>query len=84
MSGRDIDHLSFGSLCVDAVDLNDAHRMTFEPEILRCESGHVDDAEHVCLSGFDIDVQVLSIVHQGGIRHWLSAGRVCITDKVSE
>lgn len=72
LSSGQIDHVGFSGLGVNAVDFHDLHRMAFEPEILPGESSHVDDAEHISLTWLNLDVQILSVIHQGRLGDRLS------------
>lgn len=52
---------------VYAVDFDDAELVSFDPEVLGREGGHVDDAQEVGAAGLDGDLEVLRIVHKGGL-----------------
>lgn len=80
----EIDHVGLGLLGIDAIDFDNPHRVVFEPKILCCKRGYVDDAEHIRLPWFHVDLQVLSLVHQGRVRHRLSPSWVSVADKATE
>ncbi len=47
LSCADVDHLGVGRLDVDAVDLDDAHGVVLEPQVLAGEGADVDGAEEI-------------------------------------
>ena len=77
-----VNHVGISWLRVDAIDLDDLHRVVFKPKVLRCECSHVDDVEHVRLAGLDGSGEVLCIVHQCCIRYWLCASRIGKVDEL--
>jgi len=55
--------------------------MILEPDVLRSERTHVDQAEEIRLSWLNGDSQVLSVVEQCGLRYGLRAGRIGDVDE---
>lgn len=73
LSSGDVDHLSFSGLGVYAVNFDDAHRVSFYPDVLSSKSANVENAEHVSLIGLHGNGQILSFIHEHGLGHRLSA-----------
>jgi len=61
LSRSDIEHLYFCRLCVNTVNLNYLHHMTFNPNIHPSKGSHVDNAEEVRLTSLDVDFQILCV-----------------------
>lgn len=78
LSGGDIDHLSFSSLGIYAVNFDDAHRVSFYPDILSRKGANVEDAEHVSLVGFHGNGQILGFIHEHSLGHRLSTRWVAL------
>lgn len=64
LSSRDVDHIGLSFLRVDAIDLNNAHSVVLEPEILASKGSHVNNAEQICGFRFDRDSVVHGLVHE--------------------
>ena len=58
--------------------------MPLKPDILRCKRTHVDQPEHICFAGLDLDSQVLRVVDKSSLRHRLGTGWIRDADEALE
>ena len=82
LSCCEIDHVCFGRLGVDAVDFNNAHRVTFYPKVLACKCAKINDAEHVGLAWLNGSREILGIVEESCVRHRLCSSRIGDADEL--
>jgi hypothetical protein len=58
--------------------------VSFEPDILRCKRTHIDQSEHVCFAGLNLDSQVLCVVDESSLRHRFGTRRIRNADEALE
>src|ERR1700761_3757459 len=66
-----IDHVGSRGLCVDTVDFNNGHFMTFKPDILSRKGTNVNHTEKIGLARLNRYLEILCIIHKSRIRNWL-------------
>jgi len=72
----EIDHIRLCRLRIDAVDLDNGYGMVLKPDPLASKGSDIHHTEEICLSRFDLDLEVLGLVEQCGIGNRLGTGRV--------
>lgn len=64
LSAGEVNHARLVGLRPDAVDLNNAHVVAFNPEVLTCECTDVDYTQEVRLAGLHRELEVLGFIHE--------------------
>ena len=78
----EVDHLGVCGLGPDAVNFDDSHRMSFNPEVLAGKGTDVGHAEEVRLARLHRHCKILGIVHESGIRDWFGTSGILVAQEV--
>lgn len=81
LSGGYVNHVGFRFLGIHAVDLDDAHLVALEPQVLTGKGTNVDDADVIRLSRLHRDGHVLRVIDEACVRDRLCASRVGLAQK---
>lgn len=81
LCSRDVYHVGFSRLGVDAIHLDNLHLMPFDPKVLASKGTDVRHPEEVGLSRLHRQCHVLRIVHESGVWDGLGTCGVLITHK---